>query len=83
MTTKYTIAEREAIEVVRKTMLTKPNIIKAIMRDMAYMQSFGILTQAQTDLKQLLEVTQTFSDAAMAIMKQQEEYFDVDNGTHK
>jgi hypothetical protein len=83
MTTKYTIAEREAIEVVRKTMLTKPDIIKAIMRDMAYMQSFGILTQAQTDLKQLLEVTQTFSDAAMAIMKQQEEYFDVDNGTHK
>jgi hypothetical protein len=79
MTTKYTIAEREAVEVVRKTMLTKPDIIKAIMKDMAYMQSFGILKQAQTDLKQLLEVTRTFAEATRAIMKQQEEYFDADN----
>jgi len=46
---------------------------------MAYMQSFGILKQAQTDLKQLLEVTRTFAEATRAIMKQQEEYFDVDN----
>lgn len=75
MTTKYTIDERNAIALVRKTMLTKPDIIKTIMKDMAYMQSFGILQQAQQDLKQLLEVTQTFSGAAMAIMKQQEEYF--------
>ena len=75
MTTKYTIDERNAIALVRKTMLTKPDIIKAIMKDMAYMQSFGILQQAQRDLKQLLEVTQTFSGAAMAIMKQQDEYF--------
>lgn len=75
MATKYTIDERNAIALVRKTMLTKPEIIKEIMKDMAYMQSFGILQQAQTDLKQLLEVTQTFSGAAMAIMKQQEEYF--------
>lgn len=75
MTTKYTYDERNAIALVRKTMLTKPDIIKAIMKDMAYMQSFGILQQAQRDLKQLLEVTQTFSEAAMAIMKQQDEYF--------
>ena len=79
MTTKYTIDEARAIALVRKTMLTKPDIIKAIMKDMAYMQAFGILKQAQTDLKQLMEVTQTFSGAAMAIMKQQEEYFDADN----
>jgi hypothetical protein len=76
MTTKYTIDEAQAIRLVRKTMLTKPDIIKAIMKDMAYMQAFGILQQAQKDLKDLLEVTQTFSGAAMAIMKQQAEYFD-------
>jgi len=76
MTTKYTIDEAQAIRLVRKTMLTKPDIIKEIMKDMAYMQSFSILQQAQRDLNQLLAVTQTFSSAAMAIIKQQDEYFD-------
>ena len=79
MTTKYTIDERNAIALVRKTMLTKPDIIREIMKDMAYMQSFGILKQVRTDLKQLQAVTQTFADAAMAIMKQQEEYFDAND----
>ena len=77
--TNYTIAEREAIAVVRKTMLTKPDIIKAIMKDMAYMQSFGILKQVSTELAQLQGVTRAFADATMAIMTQQKEYFDADN----
>ena len=75
MTTKYTIQQREAINVIRKSMVNQPEIIKAIMKDLPYLSSFGILQQAQRDLNQLLEVTQTFSEAAMAIMKQQDEYF--------
>ena len=79
MTTKYTYDECNAIALVRKTMLTKPDIIKELMKDMAYMQSFGILKQVSVELAKLQEVTQTFADAAMAIMKQQEGYFDADN----
>ena len=75
MTTKYTIDERNAIALVRKTMLTKPEIIKEIMKDLPYLSSFNILQQAQRDLNQLLTVTRAFSEAAMAIMKQQDEHF--------
>lgn len=77
--TKYTISELEAIAVVRKTMRTKPDIIKEIMKDMAYMQSFGILKQVSTELNHLQGVTLAFADAAKAIMTQQKEYFDADN----
>ena len=79
MTTKYTYDERNAIALVRKTMLTKPEIIKEIMKDLPYLSSFNILQQAQRDLNQLLGVTQAFSEAAMAIMKQQKEYFDAND----
>ena len=75
MTTKYTIQEREAINLIRKSMVTKPEIVKEIMKDMAYLASFNILQQAQRDLHHLLTVTQTFSEAAQAIMQQQNEYF--------
>jgi len=79
MTTKYTLAEREAINIVRKTMLTKPEIIKEIMKDMAYMSAFGVLTQAKHELDQLLQVSGAFSAAAMAIIKQDKEHFNVSN----
>lgn len=79
MTTKYTIDERAAIELVRKTMLTKPDIIKEIMKDMAYMQAFGTLRQVSVELAKLQAVTRTFAEATRAIIKQQEEYFDADN----
>lgn len=79
MTTKYTFDERAAIEIVRKTMLTKPDIIKEIMKDMAYMQAFGILKQVSVELDMLRGVTRTFAEATIAIIKQQEGYFDADN----
>lgn len=79
MATTYTIDERRAIDLVRKTMLTKPDIIKDIMKDMAYMSAFGVLTQAKHELDQSLRVTKAFSDAAIAIIKQEEEYFNVSN----
>lgn len=79
MTTKYTITEREAIITIRKTMLTKPEIIKEIMKDMAYMSAFGVLTQAKDELDQLLRVSGAFSAAAMAIINQDKEYFNVSN----
>ena len=79
MTTKYTYDERNAIALVRKTMLTKPEIIKEIMKDLPYLSSFNILQQAQRDLNQLLGVTQAFSEAAMAIMKQQKEHFNAND----
>lgn len=75
MTTKYTIAERAAIDLVRKTMLHKPEIIKDIMKDMAYMSAFGVLNQAKEDIGQLLAVSQVFTDAAKAIINQDKEYF--------
>lgn len=75
MTTKFTYDERRAIEVIRKTMVNKPEIIKEIMKDMAYLSSFNILKQANDDLKQLLAVTETFANSAMAIIKQKHEYF--------
>jgi hypothetical protein len=80
MTTKYTYDERRAIEMIRKTMVNKPDIIKEIMKDMAYLSSFNILKQASDDLKQLLAVTETFANSAMAIIKQKHEYFN-DNQT--
>lgn len=75
MTTKYTIQELDAVNVIRKSMVSKPEIIKLIMRDTAYLASFNILKQAQQDLRHLLTVTQTFSEAAKAIMEQNKEYF--------
>ena len=80
MTTKYTYDERRAIEIIRKTMVNKPDIIKEIMKDMAYLSSFNILKQASDDLQQLLAVTETFANSAMAIIKQKHEYFN-DNQT--
>ena len=80
MTTKYTYDERRAIEMIRKTMVNKPDIIKEIMKDMAYLSSFNILKQASDDLQQLLAVTETFANSAMAIIKQKHEYFN-DNQT--
>ena len=77
--TKYTIIEREAIMLIRKTMLTKPDIIKEIMKDMAYMQSFNILRQVALELDQMQAVTRVFADSAKAIMNQNMEYFDVSN----
>jgi len=79
MTTKYTYDERRAIELIRKTMVNKPDIIKEIMKDMAYLSSFNILKQANDDLKQLLAVTETFANSAMAIIKQKHEYFSGEN----
>lgn len=80
MTTKYTYDERRAIEIIRKTMVNKPDIIKEIMKDVAYLSSFNILKQASDDLQQLLAVTETFANSAMAIIKQKHEYFN-DNQT--
>ena len=77
--TKYTNIEREAIMLIRKTMLAKPDIIKEIMKDMAYMQSFNILRQVALELTQMQAVTRVFADSAKAIMNQDMEYFDVSN----
>ena len=77
--TKYTNIEREAIMLIRKTMLAKPDIIKEIMKDMAYMQSFNILRQVALELAQMQAVTRVFADSAKAIMNQDMEYFDVSN----
>lgn len=79
MATTYTYEERQAIAVVRTTMHKKPDIIKDIMKDMAYMQAFNILRQTQTELDQLMIVTKVFADSAMAIIHQKQEYFDANN----
>jgi len=79
MTTKYTVDEQHAIAQIRKSMVKKPEIIKEIMKDMAYLSSFNILKQAQHDLNQLLAVTETFANSAMAIIKQKHEYFSGEN----
>ena len=69
--TRYSYEERNAINVVRKSMLTKPEIITEIMRDQTYAQAGRLLMQAKTELAQLLEVNRAFIAAASVLALQQ------------
>lgn len=65
----YTIQEIEAIHVIRKSMLTKPEIINRIMRDAPKEMATRVLVQAKDELAQLLEVNRAFIAASSALVK--------------
>jgi hypothetical protein len=71
--TAYTIQEIEAINVIRKSMLTKPEIIDRIMKDGSYAMAERVLLKAKDELAQLLEVNRAFVAAASVLAKQQKE----------
>jgi hypothetical protein len=73
MSTTYTYDERKAIEMIRKAAHTKPDILKEIIKDTAYLSAFGLLRQVAVELDAAHKITQAFSAAAMAIATQQEE----------
>ena len=67
----YTIQEIEAIRVIRKSMIKKPQIINHIMADAAHDMAARVLLQAKTELAQLLEVNRAFIAASSALIKQE------------
>ena len=67
--TMYTIQEIEAIRVIRKSMLTKPEIINRVMRDAPKEMAMRVLVQAKDELAQLLEINRAFVAAASEIVK--------------
>lgn len=71
--TQYTYDERNAIIVVRKAMLKKPQIIGLIMKDMSREMAQRLLLQARDELAQLLEVNRAFIAASTALVKQEKE----------
>lgn len=71
--TGYTMQEIEAINVIRKSMLTKPEIIDRIMRDGSYAMAERVLLKARDELAQLLEVNRAFVAAASVLAKQQKD----------
>jgi hypothetical protein len=73
----YTYEERIAINTIRKSMLTKPEIIAHIMKDGSYAMAERVLLKASDELAQLLEVNRAFVAAASVLAKQQKESKDV------
>jgi hypothetical protein len=78
-TVTYTLDERKAINLIRKTMLRKPEIIQEIMRDTSYQLAERVLLQAKEELVQLLAVNRAFITAASTLVKQQKMIVTPDN----
>lgn len=76
---RYTIQERLAINLIRETMGTKPEIIDEIMRDASYQLAERVLWRASTELDQLLEVSRAFVTAAGTLAKQHKMIVTPDN----
>ena len=70
----YTMEERQAIVVIRKSMLKKPEIIEEIMKNGAYELAQRVLLKTRDELNQLLEVNRAFSTAAAVLAKKQKAY---------
>ena len=71
--THYTLEERQAIQVVRKAMLTKPEIITRIMKDAGYELANRVLVRTRAELEQLLAVSRAFTEAARVLTEHQQE----------
>ena len=69
----FSYEERNAIAVIRKAMLRKPEIINEIMKGSAHDMAVRVLIQAETELEQLLEVNRAFVAAASTLAKQEKE----------
>jgi ribonuclease HII len=75
MTTKITLnyEERMAINTIRKSMRSKPEIIAQIMDGGSYAMAESVLLKARDELAQLLEVNRAFIAAASVLAKQQKD----------
>jgi hypothetical protein len=69
----YTYEERMAINTIRKSMRSKPEIVSELMKDGSYAMAERVLLQAKKELSQLLEVNRAFVAAASTLAKQQKE----------
>ena len=71
--TRYTLEERQAIQVVRKAMRTKPAIVTLIMQDAGYEMAAAVLAHTRVELNQLLAVSRAFTEAARVLAERQQE----------
>ena len=71
--TAYTLEERQAIQVVRKAMRTKPAIVTEIMKDAGYAHAAAVLARTRVELEQLLAVARAFTEAARVLAEHQQE----------
>jgi len=62
-----------AINTIRKSMRSKPEIIAEIMKDGSYAMAERVLLTAKGELSQLLEVNRAFVAAASVLAKQQKD----------
>lgn len=63
--------ERRAVEVIRKSMMTKPEIVGLLLKDAPHQQAAAVLIQAKDTLNQLLEVNRAFIAAASSLVKKE------------
>jgi hypothetical protein len=68
-----TYEERNALEVLRKSMRRKPQIATALLEGMSKEIATNVLKQVQRELTDLLSVSQAFSAAAGALVKKEQE----------
>ena len=64
----FTYEERQALAVLRKSMRTKPQVAAALIEGMSRETAVSVLQQAQTELADLLKVTQALSAAAQTLI---------------
>jgi hypothetical protein len=69
--TAYTYEERMAINTIRNSMRSKPEIISHIMEGGSYAMAERVLLKARDELAQLLEVNRAFVAAASVLAEQQ------------
>jgi hypothetical protein len=74
----YTLDEIAAINQIRKSMRTKPEIVARIMKGGSYAMAERVLLRAKDELSELLEVHRAFVAAASTLAKQQKESKDED-----
>ena len=65
-----TYEEKNALDVLRKAMKSKPQIAAALMEGMVKEVAHTVLVQAQKELADLLKVSHAFSEAAGTLAKQ-------------
>lgn len=66
---KLSYEERQAIAVIRKAMLTKPEIVTHLLKDITKDSAVNLLLQAQKEVNNLLAVTRAFSSTAAVLVK--------------
>lgn len=64
----YTYEERNAIAVLRKAMVKKPEIITELMKGQSKELASRVLLQARDELNMLLAATQAFAAAAKTLV---------------